>query len=112
MKGWTKEVKMLAGSNLRKEMLRQGFSVYDRKTKRFDQPYVQGDCGGEGLCGTCLVQVLEGKELLNKPDGVEQMVLNKWKAPTWRLGCRCVVGAVNEPGTVRFKLTPQAPFNK
>lgn len=48
MKGWTKEVPMLAGSNLRKEMLRQGFSVYDKKTKRFDQPYVQGDCGGEG----------------------------------------------------------------
>lgn len=39
---------MLAGSNLRKEMLRQGFSVYDKKTKRFDQPYVQGDCAGEG----------------------------------------------------------------
>ena len=41
-KPWTKNVKMLTGSNLRKEMLRQGFPVYDRKTTRFDQPYVQG----------------------------------------------------------------------
>ena len=96
---------MLTGSNLRKEMLRQNIPVYDRKTKRFDQPYAVGDCAGEGvcvpmcfcrvtthlhvhthihtharththtgLCGTCLVQVLEGKEFLNKPDGVEAMV--------------------------------------
>lgn len=34
------------------------------------------------------MQVLEGKEFLNAPDGVEQMVLKKWKAPTWRLSCR------------------------
>lgn len=65
-----------------------------------------------GLCGTCLVQVLQGKELLNKPDGVEEMVLKKWQAPTWRLGCRCVVGAINEPGFVKFKLQPQKPFIK
>lgn len=34
------------------------------------------------------MQVLEGKEFLNAPDGVETMVLKKWKAPTWRLSCR------------------------
>lgn len=34
------------------------------------------------------MQVLEGKEFLNAPDGVEQMVLKKWQAPTWRLSCR------------------------
>lgn len=109
---WTKSVSMLTGSNLRKEMLRQSFPVYDKKTLRFDQPYVSGDCGGEGICGTCLCQVLEGKELLNKPDGVEDMVLKKWGAANWRLSCRTVVGAVNTPGNVRIKLTPQKPFNK
>ena len=41
---------MLTGSNLRKEMLRQNIPVYDRKTKRFDQPYAVGDCAGEGMC--------------------------------------------------------------
>ena len=46
---WTTKVQMLAGSNLRKEMLRQEFPVYEASTKRFDQPYVQGDCGGESL---------------------------------------------------------------
>ncbi len=86
------------------------------------------------------MQVLEGKQFLNKPDGVEDMVLKKWQAPTWRLSCRefrstkqcsspktalgshhdiqtcdytgCVVGAINEPGAVKFKLTPQKLFIK
>lgn len=110
--------------------------VYDKTTKRFDQPYVTGNCAGkrriagepekwssvflivplflvcsgEGICGTCLVQVLSGKELLNKPDGVEQMVIDKWKGATWRLSCRTIVGATNQAGVVRFKVTPQKGF--
>jgi ferredoxin len=111
-KAWTQTLPMLAGSQLRKELLRAGLPVYSQDTLRFDQPYVTGNCGGEGICGTCLVQVLEGKELLNEKDEVEAMVTRKWGAANWRLSCRVIVGATNTPGTVRFKLMPQAPFTK
>jgi hypothetical protein len=47
------QMTMLAGANLRKEMLQQGMPVYDPKTMRFDQPFVTGNCAGEGICGTC-----------------------------------------------------------
>lgn len=30
-----------------------GLPVYDRRTPRFDQPYITGNCAGEGICGTC-----------------------------------------------------------
>lgn len=31
--------------------------VYDPKTLRYDQPYATGNCAGEGICGTCFVEV-------------------------------------------------------
>jgi len=99
------KLEMLAGSVLRGEMLRQGLQVYDPSQKRFDQPYVTGNCGGEGLCGTCLVAVLEGKELLSPPDRVEAMVLEKRPA-RYRLSCRTIVGVTNQPGKVVLKSMP------
>jgi len=41
---------ILAGSNLRSEMIKKNIQVYDSRTKRFDQPYITGDCAGEGIC--------------------------------------------------------------
>lgn len=70
-----------------------------------DPTKVTGECAGEGLCGTCLVKVLEGKELLNEVDGVEDMVLKKWNAVNWRLSCRTVIGAVNEAGKIRLEVS-------
>jgi ferredoxin len=58
------------------------------------------------------VQVLEGKEFLNKPDPLEASMLKKWGVVNWRLSCRCVVGPDNAPGAIKFKVTPQRPFNK
>jgi hypothetical protein len=37
-------------------------------------------------------------------------VLQKWGVANWRLSCRTVVGANNQPGTVRFKINPQRGF--
>lgn len=109
---WTQDMPMLCGTQLRRELLRTGLPVYDGNTQRFDQPYATGNCGGESTCGTCLVQVLEGKEFLNKPDKIEQMVTEKWGAANWRLSCRVVVGPTNAPGKVRIRLLPQVPFIK
>eukprot|EP00953_Heterococcus_sp_UTEX-ZZ885_P032951 17178-Heterococcus_DN1.PRE.1 len=46
----SRDVEMLAGSNLRGEMIRRDIPVYDERTKRFDQPYATGNCAGEGIC--------------------------------------------------------------
>jgi len=37
------EYSLLAGSNLRSEMMKKNIQVYDSKTKRFDQPYITGN---------------------------------------------------------------------
>lgn len=99
-------VTTLAGSNLRSEMMKADLRIYDPETKRFDQPYATGDCGGEGICGTCLVDCISGMQHLNKPDRVEKMAL-KNRPQSWRLSCRTVIGADNAPGNVDIKIRPQ-----
>ena len=43
-----------------------------------------GDCGGEGCCCTCAVQVVSGQELLSGAKPQEKQMLRKH--PDWRLG--------------------------
>ena len=101
---------ILCGSNLRSEMMKKNIQVYDSRTKRFDQPYITGDCAGEGICGTCLVECLAGSTLLNKRDNVEDMVTKK-RPNNWRLSCRTIVGANNKKGDIKFKILPQKVWN-
>eukprot|EP01041_Mallomonas_annulata_P004663 gene4663-9250_t len=101
---------MLAGSNLRGEMFKKDIQVYDTRTKRFDQPYITGDCGGEGLCGTCLVECQFGSEFLNKREGVEEMVTKK-RPYNWRLSCKTIIGANNKSGDIKFRILPQRRWN-
>ncbi|KAH9298053.1 hypothetical protein KI387_029735, partial [Taxus chinensis] len=49
------------------------------------------NCGGGGSCGTCLVEILEGRELLNERTSMEERYLKK-KPGTWRLACQTIVG--------------------
>jgi hypothetical protein len=49
----------LAGDNLRRFIMNHHAKLYDGKMARLDQPHLTGDCGGEGICGTCLVAVRE-----------------------------------------------------
>lgn len=96
-------------------------------------PYSTGDCGkffplsfilslctkpdffvcistaGEGLCGTCLVAMEKGAELLNPCLGVEEMI-TRGRPLSWRASCRAVVGFNNEGGTVRLRVQPQTQF--
>ena len=97
---------ILAGSNLRNEMMKVNIAVYDTKTKRFDQPYITGDCGGEGLCGTCLVDCLGGSQYLNPKDSIEKLV-TRGRPASWRLSCRTVIGANNKKGDIKFRILPQ-----
>jgi ferredoxin len=84
--------------------------LYDDRTARFDSPYQTGNCGGDGTCGTCVVQVLAGSNLLNPRVRVEDGALSKQLAPpNYRWACK--VRVAPDPtmsGTLKIKLRPQS----
>lgn len=96
----------LAGDNLRLLLMHNHINLYDANTHRLDQPGLTGDCGGEGICGTCLCAVREGMNELNKPGPQEQSIM-KNRPATWRAACKTVVGAKNEEATIRIHIHPQ-----
>ncbi|CAN0204861.1 unnamed protein product [Ascophyllum nodosum] len=101
------------GSNLRGEMIRLDVPVYDPKTLRYDQPYATGNCAGEGICGTCFVEIQEGAELLTPADREEDMLISKGNLPLrWRLSCKTIVGRENVEGTIRVKAVPQTEWRE
>lgn len=96
----------LAGENLRQVLQRKQVKIYNPNTKRFDMPFSTGDCAGEGLCGTCLVKVEEGMDLMSPRDSLEELI-TKGRPSSWRASCRAVIGHENRPGTIRVHTQPQ-----
>jgi ferredoxin len=96
----------LAGENLRSLLMRKHVKLYDPKTKRFDQPFSTGDCSGEGICGTCLVAVQEGAELLSPQNELENLITTG-RPTSWRASCRAILGPDNQPGKIRILTSPQ-----
>jgi len=66
------------------------------------------NCGGGGNCGTCIVEVTEGVDLLGQRTAAEQKKL-KGKPDSWRLACQISVGdgQSGEGRTVRLKTQPK-----
>jgi ferredoxin len=64
------------------------------------------NCGGGGSCGTCIVEILEGKELLNERTDAEYKYLKK-KPEGWRLSCQTIVGDKSNSGKVVVQRLPQ-----
>ncbi|KAJ0770284.1 putative 2Fe-2S ferredoxin-type iron-sulfur binding domain, Beta-grasp domain superfamily [Helianthus annuus] len=64
------------------------------------------NCGGGGSCGTCIVEVVEGKELLNERTNTELKYLKK-KPESWRLACQTIVGNKENSGKVVIQRLPQ-----
>jgi len=97
------------GVNLRTLLQSHNMAMYDSRTARFDSPYQTGNCGGDGTCGTCVVSILGGKDLINDRVRVEDMPLRKLGAPpNYRWACRTLVGpANNDKGVLKIKLRPQ-----
>ena len=89
------------------ELLRKQIELYDARTKRFDNPWGTGDCAGEGLCGTCLVELKDGGVRCSPRRGEEERLL-KTRPVRWRLACRTFIGAENEPGELTVRLRPQS----
>ena len=98
-----------AGDNLRLLLMHEHMTkqLYGAHAHRMDQPRKTGNCGGEGICGTCLVSVLEGMEHLNTVGPQESSILRNCP-PSWRAACKTIVGADNQEGTkLRLRLHPQ-----
>ncbi|KAJ8497975.1 hypothetical protein OPV22_008527 [Ensete ventricosum] len=64
------------------------------------------NCGGGGSCGTCIVEIVDGKDLLNERTNTEQRYLKK-KPESWRLACQTIVGNKENSGKVVVQRMPQ-----
>ncbi|GLJ30681.1 hypothetical protein SUGI_0607590 [Cryptomeria japonica] len=64
------------------------------------------NCGGGGTCGTCIVEILQGQELLSERTDKEKEHLKK-KPKTWRLACQTVVGNKDSVGKVVVQRLPE-----
>ncbi|KAJ3683776.1 hypothetical protein LUZ60_014003 [Juncus effusus] len=64
------------------------------------------NCGGGGSCGTCIVEIVDGKELLNERTNTENKYLKK-KPESWRLACQTIVGNKENSGQVVVQRLPQ-----
>ena len=80
---------LIPGQPLRSTMLAKGIKLNDPLARRFDAGYGTGDCGGEGCCCTCALEVVTGLEVLNEQKSQERQMLRKH--PDWRLACRARV---------------------
>ncbi|CAK9168456.1 unnamed protein product [Ilex paraguariensis] len=64
------------------------------------------NCGGSGTCGTCIVEIIDGKDLLNERTKTELRYLKK-NPESWRLACQTIVGNKENSGKVVVQRLPQ-----
>lgn len=88
-----KEVVVAVGTNLRQKALENGIDLYTFKGKLTN-------CGGNGQCATCVVNVVEGGEHLSPRTDFEVRRLKK-KPDTYRLACQAMVN-----GSVSLETKP------
>ncbi|TKY48188.1 Photosynthetic NDH subunit of subcomplex B 3 [Spatholobus suberectus] len=88
------------GQKLRNIMLDTNIELYG--------PYARLllNCAGGGTCGTCMVEILEGKELLSPRTDKEKEILKK-KPKNWRLACQTTVGKPDSRGAVVIQQLPE-----
>lgn len=97
-------IELFSGENLRRAMLTRGVKLNDPLSRRFDSGGM-GDCGGEATCSTCVVNVVNGGELLNPQAIQEEQMLAK--NPRWRLACKGIVGHGMQEGEMTLKVNPR-----
>ena len=81
------------GENLRMGLIRNSlvagnqFVPNDQTAGRYDnKPKGTGDCGGNGICCTCVVSVMQGANHLTAPRASETQLLRN--VARWRQSCR------------------------
>ena len=98
-------ITMLPGQPLRQTFLSSGIKLNDPLALRFDSGG-PGDCGGEGCCCTCAIEVETGLDLLNEQKTQEKQMLRKH--PSWRLGCRARVSeGLEQDATLVVRVSPR-----
>ncbi|XP_062087540.1 photosynthetic NDH subunit of subcomplex B 3, chloroplastic [Humulus lupulus] len=88
------------GQKLRNIMLDSNIDLYGP----YGRPLL--NCAGGGTCATCMVEVVEGKELLNPRTDKEKEKL-KGKPKNWRLACQTTVGQADSRGLVVVQQLPE-----
>ncbi|XP_024969554.1 photosynthetic NDH subunit of subcomplex B 3, chloroplastic isoform X2 [Cynara cardunculus var. scolymus] len=88
------------GQKLRDIMLDTNIELYGP----YSRPLL--NCAGGGTCGTCMVEVIEGKELLNPRTDKEKEKLNR-NPKNWRLACQTTVGKPDSRGLVVIQQLPE-----
>jgi len=88
-----KDIVVAQGANLRAKAIENGVDIYTLSGKLMN-------CGGNGQCGTCIVEVIEGKENLSAKTDFEVRKLKK-KPDSYRLACQTLVN-----GPVQIKTKP------
>ncbi|MDX2271332.1 MAG: 2Fe-2S iron-sulfur cluster-binding protein [Cyanobacteriota bacterium] len=78
-----KAVFAIDGSNLRLKALENQVDIYKMVAKLMN-------CGGNGQCGTCVVEVVSGSEHLSPRTAAEERHLKK-KPANYRLACQTKV---------------------
>jgi len=71
------------GDNLRTQLKDAKVDIYTLKGKL-------QNCGGNGACGLCRIDVLENPQSLTPRTPKEEVMLKKYPA-SWRLACRTTV---------------------
>lgn len=97
-------IELFAGENLRRALLTRGVKLNDAFSRRFDSGGV-GDCGAEGTCATCVVDVTKGMELISPISIQEGQILKK--KPRWRFACKAVVGDGMREGEISMRVNPR-----
>ncbi|KAK1434125.1 hypothetical protein QVD17_11043 [Tagetes erecta] len=88
------------GQKLRDIMLDSNIELYGP----YSRPLL--NCAGGGTCGTCMVEVIEGKELLSPRTDKEKEKLNR-NPKNWRLACQTTVGSPDSTGLVVIQQLPE-----
>ena len=97
------------GENLRMGLIRNLGKEYinDQSASRYDnKPVGTGDCGGNGLCCTCVVSVLGGQQHLSERRASEKQLLRN--RARWRQSCRAYLRLDDGvEANVRIQLSPR-----
>lgn len=97
-------IELFAGENLRRAMLTRGIKLNDKLAERFDSGGT-GDCGSDGTCATCVVEVGRGMDLLSPMGTQEGQILTK--KPRWRMACKAIVGHGMREGEMTLRVSPR-----
>ncbi|KAM7471760.1 hypothetical protein LguiA_009943 [Lonicera macranthoides] len=88
------------GQKLRDIMLDTNIELYGP----YSRPLL--NCAGGGTCATCIVEVVEGKQILSPRTDKEKEKLKR-KPKNWRLACQTTVGKADSTGVVVIQQLPE-----